>query len=962
MSDNISQKEWLSFLDLLHNKLRNAKGLKLTQMPALYEISNFMLFRFLDNEKIVGLKIPKEDRMKKIYEKYATDEAIKEDKKISLDQYKEKNCYKLWNAVYNVDGNENCLIYKYIKNQDLKPYLRSTTNKVSAYVGNSKACESIQEIINMIYKKFEDVEFDSKFFDMFGSAYEEFKTNACGNGGKQTAQHFTNVYIKKIIIDELKPKHNEIFYEPCAGSGGFIHTADHYVLEKEGEVKSKIFKKNIFANECNPEIYRPLVLNMLFHNIPISDKDDCNIKEEDSLCNENIMRMKNKCDLIATNFPFGMSTTLEPNKNTEFCWEVLKNGKNNYIKNSSGQFVLHIYHSLKEKGRTGFVSDRGILNNGTDNPKSWESKLRKFMFENANVYKIVLLPQGAFTYTNFQTCIVFMKKGEVTNECGIYEAKFKVEKDKTSEIYVEEKPIKTFKLKDLQKSNYDLGLKEETKDGQIKENWLNLSDVIKFEIGGTPNTSILDYWNGEYNWVSVKELHGNVINDTEKKITKKGIENSSVKLIKKGSIMMSFKLSIGKFGIAGKDMYCNEAIMFFNHENDIVKKYVMYCLRIIPIEEKLLNGNMGNGSLNKKTLGEIKIPDLSKSHQEEIVEFLDKQFELYNIEQLTPYTKDIKLFDLLVHKQYDMFVDTLHVIYRKIEADMIHKKFELDKKAVFNIKVNIVESKKYKLGDLVEISKGTFNTKDTDNSGKYPYYNSGCKNPSGSHSKYSCNNDECIIFVKDGGDKTNPYNENSGMCKPFYVSGKVAVIAHNLIFTNNNKKVYKLKYLYLYLECNRKELMKHAKYNSGLGHITMGKIAEHLIKIPSLQDQQKIIEEIEKIESEQSSYNKYAQMLQEQINNINTMIKNICTIQKAEKQESNDSDTESDNESQTESDSEIEDVKPKKKILKKKVDSNSDSETEDVKPKKKILKKKVDSDSDSEIEDIKSKNKILKRK
>ena len=36
---------------------------------------------------------------------------------------------------------------------------------------------------------------------------------------------------------------------------------------------------------------------------------------------------------------------------------------------------------------------------------------------------------------------------------------------------------------------------------------------------------------------------------------------------------MSFKLSIGKMGIAGKDMYCNEAIMFFKHDNDITNKY-----------------------------------------------------------------------------------------------------------------------------------------------------------------------------------------------------------------------------------------------------------------------------------------------------------------------------------------------------------------------------------------------------
>ena len=55
-NNNLNQKEWLSFLDTLHNKLRGSKGIKLTQMPALYEISNFMLFRFLDSEKIIGIK------------------------------------------------------------------------------------------------------------------------------------------------------------------------------------------------------------------------------------------------------------------------------------------------------------------------------------------------------------------------------------------------------------------------------------------------------------------------------------------------------------------------------------------------------------------------------------------------------------------------------------------------------------------------------------------------------------------------------------------------------------------------------------------------------------------------------------------------------------------------------------------------------------------------------------------
>jgi type I restriction-modification system DNA methylase subunit/restriction endonuclease S subunit len=949
---NITQKEWLDFLDQLHNKLRSAKGIKLTQMKALNEISNFMLFRFLDSEKIVGIKIPKDDRMKKMYEKYATDEKIKEDGKTPV--MKDRNCYKLWHEVYNVNGNENCLILKYIKNENFAPYLKSTTDKISAYISSDKGCVVIQQVINIIYKKFENIDFDTKFFDLFGSAYEEFKMIACGNSGKTgkkggTAQHFTNVYIKKLIINELVPKHNEIFYEPCAGSGGFIHTADHYVLEKEGGEKSNIFKKNIFANECNPEIFRPLILNMLFHNIPISDKDDCNIKEEDSLSNENILNMYEKCDLIATNFPFGMNTDLEPNEKTKFCWEVLKSGKE-YIKNSSGQFVLHIYHSLKKNGRTGFVSDRGILNNGCDNPKSWESRLRKFMFENTNVYKIVLLPKGSFTYTSFATCIVFFKKGEKTKECNIYEAKFKVPKDLKSEIYIDDKPIKTFSIKELQENNYNLGLNEKEEEDIREGKWIDLDKIINFDIGGTPKTDNNEYWNGDLNWVSIKELNGKEIFNTEKKITQKGVENSPVKLVKKGSIMMSFKLSIGKFGIAGKDMYCNEAIMFFDHENKIIKKFIEYCLKIIPISENLLNGNIGNGSLNKKTLGKIQIPDLSLDHQQEIVDFLDKQFEQYNIEQLTPYTKDIKLFDLLIYKKYDFFADALHIIYRKIEADVIHKKFDLDKKAIFNMRVNQVESKECKLGDIVEkLSLKATKFDKTCENGKYPFYNCSILNHLYTN-VYNYDDEVMIINTTNG----------SGKCKIYYNKGKFSVGTDVFVFKCKNNT--NIQFIFSYIK-NNIELVNKLFVGQDKKHLYWKDFSNLPIKLPSIQDQQKIIEEIEKVESEQSSYANYTKILEEQIKNMNITIKNICALKNKPKEEdkedtkgktkekvkkdnnkkkvesSSSSSNDSSDDTSSESEKEDKKTKPKEELKTKSIN--------DKKVKKEDKKKKIESESES---------------
>lgn len=89
---------------------------------------------------------------------------------------------------------------------------------------------------------------------------------------------------------------------------------------------------------------------------------------------------------------------------------------------------------------------------------------------------------------------------------------------------------------------------------------VKLGDVVDVKIGGTPARENSSYFNGENLWVSISEMKGQVINDTKEKITKLGIQKSNVKLIHKGTTLLSFKLSIGKTAIAGKDLYTNEAI------------------------------------------------------------------------------------------------------------------------------------------------------------------------------------------------------------------------------------------------------------------------------------------------------------------------------------------------------------------------------------------------------------------
>lgn len=925
MSTQISKEDLLNFTHQLHNKLRGAKGTKLTGLPALNEIENILFFRFM--EEIDEIKdIPDDITFTSICEKYATDEKIKEDKKIP--HIADRNCFKLWDEFYNASNSskEGCIIAQYLNNNTISKYIQSAVTRISAFTDKNRGPEispTIQIMFNMVYNKFKNVKFDSKFYDMFGSAHEEFKTNEHGNGGKGTGQHFTPMDIKQYVAEELDVKSTETYYEPCAGTGGFIHTIDKYVREKEGVKSSKKFKNNIYANECNPELVKPLMINMLLHNIPVT-----NIHEQDSLSNKNCEFMKNKVDVIGTNYPFGMSNTIDLSDYTDKdYWKILLRGKN-VIKNSTGQFIIHIYHTLKKNGRAGFVSDRGILNNG--DKSTWEGDIRKYMVTNSNVYKIVLLPKGIFPYTPFATCVIFIKKGEKTENVKIYESKFIDEKNRKG-LVVDKEPIKSFSLKELEKNGYSFKLEEKVE--KIQKGWVKLGDVVEIEFGTriTKNNDSVD----ENSKIKYPVYGGGGITFYT------GKKNRSGK-----------NVFISRFGVSPKcirfiniDCFLNDSGMSIKILNEKKNNYdyVSYFLMCneYNIFTKYAQGNGQKNMMTDDLLNKFYIPSLSLSHQQEIVEFLDKQFELYDINLLAKQIKDIPLFNLLIDKKYDSFADALHLIYRKMELDALHTKMEKDKKAVFNIRVGGLDCKEYKLGDIMSFSDKKFKLKAGDgiDNGKYRFYS--CSDKILYYNEYEFS-EEHIIIGRGG--------------KPHVFIDEKFAISHDDIYVMKMKNSYgTLKYIFNFLKYNMHFIEKEFKGN-GLKHISKESINNITIPIPSLQDQEKIIKDIEKIESEQSSYKKYGEMLQEQIDSISKLIENLAKNNKEESdsESSSESDEDSDT-SNSSSESESEDEKPKKKVVKKPVkknnkkkvetstesESSSESESEeseDEKPVKKVSK------------------------
>lgn len=151
---------------------------------------------------------------------------------------------------------------------------------------------------------------------------------------------------------------------------------------------------------------------------------------------------------------------------------------------------------------------------------------------------------------------------------------------------------------------------------------VTLGDVCQIKIGGTPSRRIHRYFEGNNPWVSIAEMNGQEIFDTKEKITDEAIEASNVKLIKKGTFLLSFKLSIGKTAIAGCDLYTNEAIAAIipNNPKLLKPKFLFYLFKAKIIDLQNVDAKSFGKSVNSTFLrNNIKIPMPPIEVQDEII-------------------------------------------------------------------------------------------------------------------------------------------------------------------------------------------------------------------------------------------------------------------------------------------------------------------------------------------------------
>ena len=152
-----------------------------------------------------------------------------------------------------------------------------------------------------------------------------------------------------------------------------------------------------------------------------------------------------------------------------------------------------------------------------------------------------------------------------------------------------------------------------------------LEQICAIQIGKTPSRSVPEYWDGDLPWVTISDFAaGRIVNTTKERLTQIGAAQSGSKRIPRGTLLLSFKLSLGKRAFSGCDLFTNEAIaalrIFDRHSAD--PAYLYWALGSIDYD-RLVDRAAKGKTLNKAKLKRLQIPLPTLAEQKRIAAILD---------------------------------------------------------------------------------------------------------------------------------------------------------------------------------------------------------------------------------------------------------------------------------------------------------------------------------------------------
>ncbi|MFA0021172.1 restriction endonuclease subunit S [Vibrio splendidus] len=183
---------------------------------------------------------------------------------------------------------------------------------------------------------------------------------------------------------------------------------------------------------------------------------------------------------------------------------------------------------------------------------------------------------------------------------------------------------------------------------KIPSNWTinTVKRLTDFQVGWTPPTGNDKNFVGDNLWANISDLKDKYLHNTAKNISDEAARLASMDITPKGSLLYSFKLSVGSVSFAQQDMYTNEAIASFLSSSKLPLEYLYYSLPIFVIQNASTN-IYGARILNQELIKNAFLLEPSYEEAEKIANFLDH--ETAKIDTLI--TKQEKLIELLKEKR-----------------------------------------------------------------------------------------------------------------------------------------------------------------------------------------------------------------------------------------------------------------------------------------------------------------------
>lgn len=324
--------------------------------------------------------------------------------------------------------------------------------------------ETLQRLVN----HFSRYNFGNTYInsDILGDAYEYLIKQFASTAGKKGGEFFTPREVERVIVEILKPTAKSHVHDFCAGSGGFLLEAYHYVREHNGEKDAR--KIYLSGQEVILGTFAIAKINMFLHGL-----DSADIRRGDTIADPKFLNQNGQLETfshVVTNFPYSIK---------EWEWDAFVHDKYGRTagydlppkKNADYAFILHAIKVLNSHGKAGIVVPHGVLFKSDTS-----GKIRSQIIKNDFIEAVIAMPAKLFFGVGIPVAFLIINKqkpAERKNKILFIDA----EKD-----YQEGKNQNTLRNQDIEKivSAFD-GFKDVEKYAhvadmkEIEENDFNLS-------------------------------------------------------------------------------------------------------------------------------------------------------------------------------------------------------------------------------------------------------------------------------------------------------------------------------------------------------------------------------------------------------------------------------------------------------------------------------------------------------